>query len=219
MKQTKMEHRSNSSRMMGMVLVMLLALCLFVISCNSDDEDQMPSYFMDLVEAKTNHDTLVTEIKMDNGAMYDVHQTIKASTPDTTYRCLCMYAFNDNQIALYSLEPVFSAYPRKASEFKSHATDAVKFISSWRSGGYLNLQIGVMTTDAERHAFAFREDTILDKGTSKTVYFTLLHKRPENDNESYTKTMFLSLPLSAYTDCDSFAISVQTYEGMRQIVR
>lgn len=219
MKHTRMDNRSNNNGVIGMILVTLVGLCLYFISCNSDDDYQVPSYFIDLVEANTNHDTLVTVIKMDNGKTYDVHQSIVAAAPDTTYRCLCTYALDSNQITLYRLEHVYSSYPRKADGFKSHPTDPVKFISSWKSGGYLNLQIGVMTTDAEQHPFGFCEDSITDRGMYKTVYFTLLHQRPNRDNESYTKTMFLSIPLSNYADCDSFAIRVQTYDGMQQVVR
>lgn len=219
MKQTRMDDRGKKNSVIGTILVTIAVFCLYFISCSSDDDDQMPSYYIDLVEANTNHDTLVTVIKLDNGKTYDVYQSIVAATPDTTYRCLCTYELDSNRITLYRLEHVYSSYPRKASEFKSCPTDPVKFVSSWRSGGYLNLQIGVMTTDAEQHPFAFCEDSITEKGTSKTVYFTLLHQRPNRDNESYTKTMFLSIPLSKYTDCDSFAIHVQTYEGLRQVVR
>ena len=208
------DNSAKSFSVMGFLLITLFGVCLFVTSCSSDDV-HIPSYYVDLVEADTNLDSLVTVIRKDNGTSFNVTQEIKASVPDTTFRCLCTYSVEDDQLTVYSLSHIFSSRPRKAEAFDSLITDPVKFISCWRSGGYLNIQIGVMTTDAEYHRFAFCEDSIADK----TVFFTLLHQRPKKDNESYTKEMFLSIPIVSYTDCDSFAISVQTYEGLRQVVR
>lgn len=218
MKKTRTDYTMKSLSVMGSFLIALIGLCLFFVSCSSDDT-QVPSYYINLVEADTNHDTLVTVIRTDNGTTYNVTQEIKATIPDTTYRCMCSYAVEDEQFTVYSLSHIFSARPHKAEDFDTLITDPVKFISSWRSGGYLNIQIGVMTTDADYHRFAFCEDSIGDKGAYKTVYFTLLHQRPNKDAESYTEEMFLSIPISSYTDCDSFAISMQTYDGLRQVVR
>ena len=216
---TRTDNKGKCYRVMGALLITLFGLCVCVTSCNSDDDDKVPSYFIDLVEADTNTDSLVSLIRLDNGKTYQVSQSIKAPVPDTTYRCLCTYELDSNKILAYGLEHVFSSKPRKVAAFDTLITDPVKFISSWKSGGYLNLQIGVMTTDADYHQFAFCEDTIADNGTYKTACFTLVHKRPKKDNESYTKTMFLCIPISSYTDCDSFAVRVNTYEGLRQIVR
>ena len=218
MKKTRTGYTMKSLSVMGSFLIALIGLCLFFVSCSSDDA-QVPSYYVNLVEADTNQDTLVTVIRMDNGTTYNVTQSIKAATPDTTYRCMCTYAVEDEQLTVYSLSHIFSARPYKAADLDTLITDPVKFISSWRSGGYLNMQRGVMTTDADYHKFAFCEDSIGDKGTYKIAYFTLLHQRPKKDAESYTDNMFLSIPISSYTDCDSFALSVQTYEGLRQVVR
>lgn len=201
------------------LLITLAGLCLAATSCSSDDDVQVPNYIVELVEIDTNKDTLVTVIRTDNGTTYNVTQTIVATVPDTTYRCLCSYAFTDKQLTIYSLSVIFSEIPMKAELFKVRPTDPVKFVSCWKSGRYLNLQIGIKTTDADYHKYAFSEDSIVTKGTSKTVFFTLLHQRPVDDDESYTKDTYLSIPISSYTDCDSFAISVNTYEGLRQVIR
>ena len=212
-------YRNKRYRVLCSLLITLAGFCLAVTSCSSDDEAHMPNYIVDLVEIDTNKDTLVTVIRTDNGTTYNVTQTIVASTPDTTYRCFCSYAVSDKQLTIYSLSLIFSEFPIKAEEFKLRPTDPVKFVSCWKSGRYLNLKIGVKTTDTDYHKYAFSEDSIITKGTSKTVFFTLLHQRPDNDNESYTKDTYLSIPISSYTDCDSFAISVNTYEGLRQVIR
>ena len=78
--------------------LMLLCLC----GCSKEEDDSMPAYKIDLVEANTDHDGNVSVIRFDNGKTYTVDQTIAAETADTTYRCMCTYMINANQkISVY----------------------------------------------------------------------------------------------------------------------
>lgn len=199
------------------ILFVLMLFCWF--GCSTDEDDAVPAYKIDLVEANTDHDGNVSVIRFDNGKTYTVDQTIAAETADTTYRCMCTYMINANQkISVYGLTHIFSANPRQKADFKAVAFDPVNLTSCWKSGGYLNLHIGLLTTDVGSHRFGFCEDSVVNRSGCQMLYLTLMHGRPEEDAESYTKEIFMSIPLRQYT-CDSVCIRVQTYEGWKQVVR
>ena len=209
-------HSNKHYTASAIILVwMLLCLC----GCGKDEDDTVPAYKIDLVEANTNHDGSVASIRFDDGVTYTIDQQITAETADTTYRCMCTYAIDANQkLSVYGLSHVFSANPRPRAEFKTGAYDPVNLTSCWKSGGYLNLWIGLLTTDVGSHRFGFCEDSVVNRDGYQKVYFTLMHGRPQEDAESYTKDLFLSIPLKQYT-CDSVCIRVQTYDGWQQIAR
>ena len=74
----------------------------------------------------------------------------------------------------------------------------------WRSGGYLNLHLGLMTTGVGTHQYAFCQDSV--------GHYSLLHLRPSNDQESYTNDVYMSMPVPE--DVDSLTFSVYTYDGI-----
>lgn len=204
-------HKYRSTAATMIIALVLITMCE---GCSKDDDDSLPPYKVDLVEANTNHDGNVTAIRFDNGVTYDISRTIEADTPDTTYRCVCTYEVTDGNMNVFSLSHIFSAMPRKRADFKTEAYDPVKLTSCWKSGGYLNLKIGLMTTNEGSHKFGFCEESVVNR----KVYFTLMHERPKEDAESFTKDMFLSIPIRQY-DCDSVCIRVMTYEGWQQVDR
>lgn len=199
------------------LMVVAALLMLLMVSC-SDDESSLPSYVTDLVEANTDATGVINTIRTDDGTIYHVGQQISTSVADTTWRCLATYTVDNDAMTLYSVKAIFSALPKEASEFKSLPRDPVKFISAWRTDRYINLRLGIMTTDGGGHAFGFCEDSIaVSSNGIRTAYLTLLHKRPDQDAESYTDEQFLSIPLAHYTECDSFEINITTYEGEHKV--
>ena len=216
MKSTKTTYEQAKSPMKSTKKVFFLfaAIVLVVLAACSDKQDYIPSYAVDLVEVNTNSQSKIDNVRLDDGQVYSVHQSISASTPDTTLRCLVTYSVADANMTIYSAKEVFSKHPLPATLFKSRPTDPVRFISCWRSDRYLNIKIGVLTTGVGTHQFHFAEDSISQNAAGKrTAHFTLLHRRPDDDAESYTDERFLSVPLANYSRCDSFAITINTYDG------
>lgn len=200
--------------------LVLLAVVTLISACDKDDDTRVPSYITELVEARTGHDANVMIITLDNGQTYPVTNPIKASTADTTYRCLVNYTLLNNEATIYGLKHIFSALPRPSEVFKSCPADPVKFISSWLSGRYMNIKIGLMTSGKGTHRFAFAEDSIVTNSEGQEhIYVTLLHQRPEIDDESYTEEMFLSMPLYDYRNPTHVTITLPTYEGMVTVER
>ncbi|MBQ9175505.1 MAG: NigD-like N-terminal domain-containing protein [Bacteroidaceae bacterium] len=210
-------HRHTAHTLATMLTTMLVSMvCL--MSCN-DDEDTLPSYITSLVEVNTDAASNVKSIRTDDGNTYSIHQTISANTADTTYRCLATYTLATQGVTLYSISPVFSAHPKPIADYRSTPRDPVKFVSAWRTDRYVNLRIDILTTGADKHAYGFAYDGTTTAPDGKhTACFILLHRRPEADAESYTENVFLSIPLSHYTECDSFAVSITTYEGEKRII-
>ena len=198
---------------------MAFVACVLMIACE-DDDVHYPAYVTDLIEAYTNSDGMVSNIRLDNGRTFRVSQSIKANAADSTLRCLSTYVENGEDVRLYSITHIFSAHPVKWTEVKERHDDPVKFVSAWRSDRYVNLRIGVMTTKQSGHSFAFCEDSVTTDHDGKTkAYITLLHRQPDDDAESFTEEHFLSIPRAHYEECDSFVVSMTTYDGKITIVK
>lgn len=197
----------------------VIAVALMLCGCSEDDEQRLPSYITELVEANANGKKEISSITLDDGTSYQLANAVVSSTADTIYRCLCMFEVTDDAKAkVYSISKVFSPHAVVDSLLETHQTDPVKLVSSWTTAKYLNARIGVLTTGVGSHTFAFSEDSIrVDADGTRHAFFTFRHSRPEEDAESYTSTKYLSLPLYDYPDCQRFTLSVHTYDGMVDI--
>ncbi len=214
--------RSNSevlSRRVGMSLLSAALLTISCASCSDDDGDSYPMQ-SELVCVDVNDVGVVSAIRTDDGRNLVPAKTITAEVTDTTLRCLCTFAQEQNVARVYEIRHIFSAEPVDAADATFATTDPVKFISAWRSPLYLNLNVGVMTTMANSHQFAFRYDSISTSAAGvRTACFTLLHEQPTDDAESFTNEEFLSVPLHNFADCDSVSINIPTYDGMVTVTR
>lgn len=197
----------------------VIAVALLLCGCTEDDEQRLPSYITELVEANANGKKIISSITLDDGTSYQLANTVACSVADTIYRCLCMFEVTDDAKAkIYSISKVFSPHAVVDSLLETRQTDPVKLVSSWTTAKYLNARIGILTTSVGSHAFAFSEDSIReDADGTRHAFFTFHHRRPEGDAESYTSTMYLSLPLSDYPDCRRFTLTLPTYDGMVDI--
>lgn len=194
--------------------MLLTAIIMQSFCACSDNDNALPAYTTCLVEANANANSIISSIRTDDGTIYSIDNVISANKADTTYRCLATYVPTATGIQVYSLKAIYSAHPLPASKFRSLPHDPVKFISAWRTDRYINLRISLLTTGLGNHAFAFCADSIGTSATNKqTAYISLLHQRPPEDAESYSEEQFLSIPRAGYQSCDSFAITIHTYDG------
>ncbi len=188
-----------------LVLTIALSLCMVVwTGCAEDDDDedfQYPDMMTELAEAFTNSSGNVSRILFDSGTEYTPAHNISTNVKDTLFRCVCSYVYDkgSKKINVYNIEGILSAIPRPTDPADEHPTDEVKLLSHWRSQRYLNAYISYKTTDKDKHGFGFSEDEVKHYEDGHTATFvTLLHKRPANDSESYTKRIYVSLPLYYY---------------------
>ncbi len=198
-------------------LLPLLFTLLFVTACSDDEGDDYPSLTYEFVEAAAGTDGCLTHITNDHGTSYGLTQRVWANVKDSTLRCIAGYSVSaDSSTAtLYSIQHIYSEYPVPAETLEEPSQSPVKLQSWWRGGKYINIIIGILTTGHGTHKYAFSDNGITanDDGT-KTANISLIHQRPANDAESYTETVYLSLPVEAYKDqCNSISLSINTYEG------
>lgn len=210
-------HSKHSHHTAAMLLTLLLALLLPSCSSEDDTSDTFPSAITELVEANTNHAGIVTAIVTDRGETFTPQgKEITAGTPDTTYRCVCMYEKKGgNNIEVFVLEAALSMLPKSHDDYKTHPKAPVDILSQWRSSRYINLLVRFLTTGAGTHAFGFCEDkteTATD-GTT-TVYVSLLHQQPKGDEESYSEKIYVSLPIYQYANTYDYVVfTITTHDG------
>lgn len=193
-------------------LILLLGV-MMVVSC-SDDKDY-PSLITDFVVARTNASGTVSSVSLDGGGRYDVSaQAIASSSKDTLLRCIASYTLEGDKMQLYNIAHVFSSRPRPAEDIQTVVDsalhldtlprDPLKVVSLWRGGGYINIHLGLMTTGSDKHSYAFSEDS--------TGHYSLVHHRPADDAESYTRQVYMSMPIP--DSVTTLTFSVPTYEGI-----
>ena len=190
----------------------ILSVVMCLSSCVDNDINPYPSLKTDLVDVETNASGVLSKLRLDNGETYDVSsQGVKFNVADTLLRCLASYAMEESGLKLYSISNIFSHKPVPLATFledgeyteETLPRDPVNVVSMWKSGGYINMQLGVLTTGNVSHAYAF-----CDEGEG---HYSLLHRKPLNISESYTETVFLSMPIPE--GVESLTFSVTTYDG------
>lgn len=205
-------------KLLADILCLTFALCLVACSDGDDDGDvYIPPYITDLVVASTDADGKVVSVRMDDGTTYHVaSQQVDMERKDTLLRCLATYTCEyGKDFQLHGIRPVFSAksYPATSiyviidgkayQDVSLLPRDPMKVISMWKSGGYLNLHLGLMTTNNGVHQYAFCEDSV--------GHFSLLHQRPANDGSAYTENVYMSMSIPQ--GLDRFTFTVKTYDG------
>ena len=196
----------------------LSAVCMVACSAGEDDGDEyIPPYITDLLEVATDAYGMLSVVTLDNGATYDVTEQQKVTNyPDTTFRCRAIYTLEKGKLKLSSVVTVFANKPVPASAFSLVKNgvvysgeeyiprDPMKVISMWKSGGYINLHLGLMTTGRNVHQYAFCEDA--------PGKYSLVHLRPWGDAESYTEQVYMSMPIPK--GVEELTFSVNTYDGV-----
>lgn len=202
---------------MRKLLVHSLSLLLLMAlgSCDDKDSDDYPPLITDMVVASMDASGVMATVSLDNGESYDVRaQGLATDVKDTVVRCLASYTLDEGRMEVYGVSRVFSARPYKAAEVLQDAEghpvldslprDPVKVVSLWKSGGYVNMQLGLLTTGNGTHSYAFIEDSV--------GHYSLAHLRPAGDAESYTQRLYLSMPIPE--GVESLTFSVYTYDGI-----
>lgn len=223
--------QTSKSRLLHCALAIIgcvFAGCFFT-GCSEDTS--YPSVTTSFVDAITDSKGMVASIRTDNGNVYEPDLRTQTNSADSVIRCLCTYETMQQDmpgnsttavhpaIHVYSLKHVFSEKPQKRSAFSIYPQDPVKVTSVWKGGGYINMHLGILTTNVAAHSFAFCEDSIITSRTGKTsVYLSLLHLRPEQDPESYTEKAYISMPIHKYLDMDTIVFHINSYESRKEFV-
>ena len=197
--------------------ILCVVCMLFVAACSNDDDNDYPPIVTDLLVASVDANGREVSVRLDDGTTYNVAaQQVESEKKDTTLRCLATYTHDGNTgLKLNSIRTIYSDTPYPVSSFYMVVNgvayhDAsllprspMKVISMWKSGGYLNMHLGLMTTGYGNHQYAFCEDSV--------GHYSLLHQRPMGDGGSYTEHVYMSMPLPEGQEEVTF--TVKTYDG------
>ena len=199
------------------VLVVVSGL---LVGCTQGEEDSggyVPPYITDLMVVNTDFDGRLVTVVLDDGSIYDVAaQQLQTKAINEKVRCRGTYTLSEGKMELLGLAAIFSSGPVAAESFvltvdgKEYGgveylpRDPVKVISMWKSGGYINLHLGVMTSGEGVHQYAFCKEA--------PGHYSLVHLRPLSDKESYTEQVYMSMPIPA--GVDELTFSVHTYDGI-----
>lgn len=203
-------------RLVRILFGLLCVLCL--MACSDDEKGRyVPPYITDLVMLRIGADGCFESVTLDNGSMYDVRsQQLTADIKDTVLRCKSTYTLEQGTMRIYGLERVFCSRPVGADTIRIVVNgevfegcdflprDPMHVVSLWKSGGYVNMHLALMTTGKGMHRYAFCEDSV--------GHYSLLHYRPQEDEESYKEHVYLSMPIPQGVDNLTFA--VHTYDGI-----
>ena len=190
-----------------------LAFALFLMACSNDDTGGfVPPLLTELVVMNIGGDGCLESVTLDDGSTYDIRsQQLMSEVKDTVWRCKATYTLVQKKMQMYSIERVFCAAPVKAEtlgvvngEARDLPRDPMEVLAMWKSGGFVNMCLGLMTTGNGSHKYAFCEDSV--------GHYSLLHARPQDDAESYTEDVYLSMPIP--DGLDSLTFSVYTYDGI-----
>ncbi len=194
---------------------------LLLSSCS--DDYVYPNVLTEFIDLQTDGTGTARYLVTDGGTTWRIRERdgLDGLTPDSIYRTVSMYApvtdsdSGENEAVLYSCTTIVSPIPVPEEKFSQIKTDAVTIQSIWRSGNYLNLVLLVMIKE-RTHSYHFIENKLEsnDDGT-RTLYLTLFHDR-NDDPEGYSNTVYLSVPLWAYSDRmekgDGIVFRLNTYE-------
>lgn len=203
------------------ILTGALIVCQSMLSsCKEKDEYVYPNVVTEFIDARTDGDGTLRHLITDKGKILDIQPRngLDGLVSDTVYRTVSVYEPKENDEAyLYSAQLILSMIPVTEDYFKGDLrTDPTDVRSIWQSGNYLNMILTPMVKD-QSHAFHFIEQGITERNGRKILALELYHDRNE-DEEAFTKEVYLSVPLWNYHDRlhagDSVHFQINTYKGM-----
>lgn len=175
---------------------MPILLALIVCSC-SNDEAWADNYITNFVEMQTNDKGNVTSMRLDNGEAYMVENGLLFETPDTTYRCICIYTTEGNHAMVADYQQAVSHYPLTYTQGQPFKTDPCEIQSVWISGKYINARIMVQGKDKAHGLWLYAHTLADNTNGSKTLTLRLYHDQ-NGDSKAFTRTFALSCPLDNY---------------------
>ena len=184
----------------------LLLLCLF--SCKGDDtSDFYPNVITEFAMIRTDASGTMIELTTDDEHTYTISNPQDGYDKNVRYRVVCGFIPDGQNARLYHLT---AAYMLCDSTELAYDPDAIKVVSVWQSGRYINMQLSPLTQGGTQY-WGYRIDEV--KG--RTTHLTL-HHRQNGDPLSYTQTVYASIStdkLETVPAGDSIALHIKTFKG------
>lgn len=211
---------------------MVMAMAAVVLTACDDHDSWADDYITDFADLITDAEGRLSTMNLDNGEHFTIISTRQdpiavlenersSLTPDSTYRCVCIYTRSDTEAEIANFAPAFAPAPMADSVLLSIThnlkTDPCRIQGIWRGGNYVNARMLVQGQTLS-HTAAFVDRGITQKEDGSRILHILLYHDQNGDTEAFTRTIYLSMPLTAYRNVlthnqDSIYFSVNEYDA------
>lgn len=208
------ENEYNANRLVKILIrniIVLIAAAMVIVACD-DHDSWADNYVTNFADVITDYRGEPTTMRLDDGRQFyitsiraDVVSLLggKASTltPDSAYRCVCIYTCSDSTARIANLAPAFAPKPVADSVLMSIThnikTDPCRIEGIWRAGEYINARM-LVEGHTVSHTAAFVDRGITQKADGSRILHLLLYHDNNGDPEAFTRTIYLSCPLMDY---------------------
>ena len=178
-------------------------------SCKGGDDtsEPYPNVVTEFAMIKTNDSGMLAELTTDDERTYTISNPQDGYDKNVMYRAVCGYVPDGQTATLYHAT---GAYLLHDSTKLSYEPDAIKVVSVWKSGRYINMQLSPLTQGGIQY-WGYRIDNVHDR----TAHITLHHCQ-NHDPLSYMQTVYASLPMDSLKTIsagDSIALHIKTFNG------
>ena len=178
----------------------VLLVALFFVQCDKEDDYVYPDVLTDFMDLHTNDESVIDYIRPDVSGMLSLNHRLSGQglKEDTVYRAVGMYSLPDaeGRTSVYSVSLVYAEPPVRLGEGLTLLADPLNIESVYRGGDYLNVVAQPMMQSIP-HSYTFAEDSLVSKGGCTRLYLKLGHSR-NGDRESFSRRVYLSVPLKGY---------------------
>lgn len=206
--------------MKRLLLSMLLALPLWVSSCDSDEGYEYPSVKLEFLTAETGSDGCIESVVTDDGRRLPIEKdhTRSQLQANASVRIVSNYELltsidNKPEVRIYGLMQVVAVDPKPRAEFENGVKrDPVDVTSVWLGQDYINMVLGIHWQNA-KHRFGFIEESVTDHGDGRPDVKLSLYHDNGGDMEAYSERAYLSIPLkNRYPEGAHITLYFHTYD-------
>ena len=189
----------------------LLLLLLLMASCSGDNDasDFYPNVVTEFAMIRTDASGTMIELTTDDERTYTLTNPQEGYKKDVKYRVVCGFIPDGQKATLYNAT---AAHMLRDSTALAYEPDAIKVVSVWQAGRYINMQLSPLTQGGTQY-WGYRIDAV----QSRTTHISL-HHRQNGDPMSYTETVYASLLTDDFKTIpsgDSIAYHIKTFQGDR----
>lgn len=187
--------------------LLILTFPILLFSCGKDKDIIVPPLTKDFADLESDHTGAIKYINLDNGKRYPIrgNRANYRTSPDTIIRAVCNYelVWDENRKRYVNLDyarPILVVEPKdeKHESFSDGMKeDPVYILSIWQGKKYLNMQIGIKTSQGGKHSFQFKEEKISVRDNIKYVDMILYHNA-NGTEEKYKREVYLSVKTAKY---------------------
>ena len=194
----------------------------FITACSSDEEDDpYPSLITEMVIFGTDgnsHTIMLT----DNGVRYSVDYDLISLLPNTIVRAMCGYVPDKTGTAkIYTLAAVRILKDQTIIK-GTLVNDPVGFVSSWKSGRFINLHLLPKTqANPINHLWGFFRDNQRVNSVGGTTYELSVYHEQGDDPMAYSSDVYLSLSIDSLSKTfgakDSIELTIHGFDKDRML--